>query len=352
MKSKGLLLIFSILFTLSSVMAQTFEIRAVNKSGGTIGVEMRVVAGLPPSTYDLITDIVFGLKWSNVYNIDLLNTITTNYNIVKSDSRKTKNGFHFQEFSAANTPFPFPANWTINTWVEIMSVKNNLSGSGFGTFEIAEPAFSNSTIPNIGINLNDFAPNVVGSAINVPLPVKFTGFEASPKRTWIALNWSTDFEENNKGFEVERSEKENNSFKKIGWINSKTAAANKYEWVDKDVVVATKYLYRLKQVDKDNRFHYSEIRSAQLEEANVHAIHIMPNPTDKMLQVIFGSGLNSGTMRITITDIMGTVVLNRTHDLSSNKKVLLNVFSLAGGQYLLTVADNKGLVYSKMFLKK
>src|SRR5947209_8532372 len=85
--------------------AQTYEIRAGNKGGGTVGVEMRATSGVQPGVSNYVTDIVFGIRWLSGYNVDLLNTITTGYNIIKSDTRKTKGGYYFQAFSAANTPF-------------------------------------------------------------------------------------------------------------------------------------------------------------------------------------------------------------------------------------------------------
>ncbi len=108
MKKQGLLLAL-LFFLLSAVVAgQTkYEIRAVNKGGGFIGVEMRIIAGAAPNAANFLTDLVFGIKWQSSYNVDLVSTITTSYSIVKSDVRKQKNGVYYQAFSAANTPFLF-----------------------------------------------------------------------------------------------------------------------------------------------------------------------------------------------------------------------------------------------------
>jgi hypothetical protein len=351
MKNYVVLLILA-LITSTIVAAQTYEIRAVNKGNGYVGVEMRATSGTPPTTSNFVTDIVFGLKWLTSYNVDLVNSITTSYNIIKSDVRKTNGAYYFQAFSAANTPFAFPSNWTLNNWVEIMSVRNTMTGTGTGTFEVTEPGFDLSTEPNFGIDLTDFTPTVAGSATNVPLPVKLNGFDAVPKKSQIVLNWNTEYELNSKTFEVERSEDGSSSFKKIGTVNSKSQGTNVYEWVDKEVTVATKYLYRLKMVDMDNKYQYSITRTAQLEEKDIHAIHIMPNPTDKMLQVVFGSGLNSGKVTIKIIDANGVVVMKKNHDLGAERNATFNVFALASGQYYLSVEDNKGFLYTKTFIKK
>ena len=100
MKTYVLLLILALL-TSTIVTAQTFEIRAVNKGNGFVGVEMRATSNPPPTTGNFVTDIVFGLKWLTSYNVDLSNTVTTSYNIIKSDVRKTKGMYYFQAFSAS-----------------------------------------------------------------------------------------------------------------------------------------------------------------------------------------------------------------------------------------------------------
>ena len=106
--------------------AQTFEIRLINKGSGEIGVEMRETSGIgTPSTTGFVTDLVFGIKWSTTYNVDLNAINNTNYNIGKSGSRETNGGFHYQAFGANATPFNFPNNWTQNNWEEIITIFND-----------------------------------------------------------------------------------------------------------------------------------------------------------------------------------------------------------------------------------
>jgi hypothetical protein len=220
MKSKLLFLFFFLCTFCSVAQTQTFEIRAVNKGNGYVGVEMRDTSGTPPTTARFLTDLVFGIKWDKNYNVDLVNTITSSYRIVKSDIRKEKNGFYYQAFAADNTPFNFPAAWTKNEWVEIMSVRNTMTGSGTGTFAITELGFDITTDPNLGIDLVDYTPVVTASAENVLLPVRLLKFTANPVNNMVQLKWATENEQNNKGFAVERSEAEATNFQKIGWVDS------------------------------------------------------------------------------------------------------------------------------------
>ncbi len=330
--------------------AQTFEIRTVNKGGGNIGVELRATSGTPPGPANYVTDLVFGIKWLASYNVNL-GPVSTSYNIVKSDVRKTNGLYHFQAFSAANTPFAFPAQWTLNNWVEVLTVRNTMTGTGVGVFEIAEPGFDATTDPNLGIDLVDYTPTVAGMAINVPLPVRYVLFEAVPKYSVIVLNWSTETEENAKGFEIERSLNENTGFTRVGWVPVAGTDRGSYTWTDQDVVAQRKYYYRLKGVDADGKYKYSEVRMAQLDARARLALQLMPNPADKILTLVFEEDVTPGLVNIRVTDAKGAVVLTQTRVVNASRKADLDVSRLVQGQYFLYVENGKGVKLTGVFFK-
>lgn len=345
------ILFLSLAFTAS---AQPYEIRAVNKGAGFIGVEMRRTAGTPPSTNNAVTDIVFGLKWLSSYNVDLVTSITTGYNIKKSDNRKEKNGFHYQAFYADNVPFFFSAAWTLGNWVEIMSIRNTMNSRGTGTFEVVETGFDATTDPNIGVDLIDYRPVINGVALNVPLPVKLTKLEAGPVGRAIKIQWATTGEKEMKGYEVQRSEREAVDFKTVGWVQSRSpgSSENDYELTDKDVTVRLRYYYRLKLVDNNGQSSYSETKTAMLDELDNKAIRVMPNPADKFLQVFFDKGIEKGTVILKVVDAKGGVVLSQSRYIDDNTTATLNVSALAGGQYFLVIERNNETFYSKAFQKQ
>jgi len=354
MKIKMVAFILLLLFYGTRVLSQTYEIRAVNRGSGFVGVEMRITAGTPPAITNLVTDLVFGIKWPASYNVDLLtNTITTSYNIVKSDVRKQKSEFYYQAFSAEKTPFAFPGAWTLNQWVDILSVRNTLTGNGFGTFEITETGFDLTTDPNFGVDLIDYRPAIVGSASNVLLPVNLTRFAAAPVNKAIQIQWTTTYERNFKGFEVERSQKEITDFQGIGWMDSKgNVSSNNYEFIDKEVAAGVKYYYRLKQVNLDNKFTYSTVQTAMLKGMNNNAVRIMPNPADRVLKVFFDNNITNGTVMLKVVDAKGAIVLTKNHFMDAGKMASLVVTSLTSGQYFLLVEKDKDLLYSDTFQKK
>ena len=351
--SNKLIILLCLLLAAVVLQGQSYEIRAVNKGGGFVGVEMRITGGTAPTTADYVTDLVFGLKWQSGYNVDLLNTITTNYNIVKSDVRKTKGAYHYQAFSASITPFTFPADWAMGSWVEILSVRNTLTGTGTGTFEVTEAGFDLTTEPNFGVSLTDITPTVVGSATLVPLPVNLVKFEATAKQNSILVSWVTDHEENARTFEVERAEQSNAAaFVKVATLPAKGANGGAYEWEDKAVSRGTKYYYRLKQIDLDERYQYSDIRTASLDDYGNLSVKLLPNPVDKELQVSFSGSIRAEQVLIKITDARGRVVMVKDYKLTAGRKVTLPVVTLMQGQYFLTVESGKEVLAVKPFFKQ
>lgn len=353
-----LFVLIMMLAAVTTLRAQPYQIRAVNKGGGNVGVEVKITVGTPPTTADYVTDMVFGLKWLASYNVDLENTLTSDYHVTKSGTRQTKGIWHYQAFFADQTAFLFPANWVLDTWVEVLTVKNTLNGgTATGTFEIAEVGFDATTQPNLGVGtagnvLSDYTPAVVGSATVVPLPVNLTRFEASPRQNHIFLQWVTVQEQNAKGFEVERADQANPAvFTRLKTIASKGSAGGTYEYADHDVTGGVKYYYRLKQVDLDDRFRYSETRTAMLDESANTLIQLWPNPVEKELQVTM-DGITAQKVLIKVTDARGRVVMVRDYQLSTGRKTTLNVASLGQGQYFLSVESNKTVLGVKPFVRK
>ena len=75
----------------------------------------------------------------------------------------------------------------------------------------------------------------------------------------VILNWNTATETNNHGFEVQRSTNRS-EFVVTAFVEGKgtTTEINNYSYTDIDLEVGT-YSYRLKQVDYDGSFDYSEV---------------------------------------------------------------------------------------------
>ena len=90
------------------------------------------------------------------------------------------------------------------------------------------------------------------------VPVEFTSFSSVVDGSNVILDWSTATELNNFGFEVQRSVA-GNEFVTIGFVNGHgtTTEAKTYRFVDANLSEGS-YTYRLKQVDYNGTFSYSD----------------------------------------------------------------------------------------------
>ena len=98
-------------------------------------------------------------------------------------------------------------------------------------------------------------PNGGGSIV----PVELTSFTAQALDQKIILRWTTATELNNNGFEIQRRVAES-EFATIGFVRGEGTTTNQkqYSYIDKDLVDG-KYFYRLKQIDFNGAYEYSDV---------------------------------------------------------------------------------------------
>ena len=143
------------------------------------------------------------------------------------------------------------------------------------------------------------APGGVGMAgtitVNDVIPVELTSFKAFLNENAVILKWQTATETNNYGFEVERATTGslNNTginWNKIGFIkggNNSTVIKN-YEFADKNVPASGSFLYRLKQLDFDGTFKYSDFAEVQINTpAKFELSQNFPNPFNPVTSINF-----------------------------------------------------------------
>jgi PKD repeat protein len=99
--------------------------------------------------------------------------------------------------------------------------------------------------------------HVFGSYI---IPVELTSFSAALIDNKVILNWETATETNNMGFEIERKSGPA-EFTKIGFVegHSTTTEKQNYQFIDQmNDLKANSLTYRLKQIDYDGSYEYSQ----------------------------------------------------------------------------------------------
>lgn len=190
---------------------------------------------------------------------------------------------------------------------------------------------------NNGIGCN--FSNVIDFCI--PLSVELTSFQAEIQNRTVLLRWETATETNNKGFDIERS-RDGTNWQKIGWQDGQgnSYISYQYKHIDEAPFSGTSY-YRLRQVDFDGKFSYSDVESVRFDGNNT--IGIYPNPSKGLLNL---SGFDeNGNKQIIIHDSAGRTVLTKTQTSSQ-----VNVSTLVPGIYMMVLTAEEDVFYWKFIV--
>jgi len=179
------------------------------------------------------------------------------------------------------------------------------------------------------------------------LPVALTSFRANTvANKEIQLNWTTESETDNQFFIIERSVDLRN-YELIGQAagNGTTELTNYYQLLDKQPIRGDNY-YRLKQVDSDGTYSYSNIIKATIEVRN-EDIFLYPNPTLNELSIDLPNAA-IGKVSIEIFNVNGKLVFIENLEQNNVSKININP-TLAPGIYFLRLRT-KNYIHSKSFV--
>ena len=111
------------------------------------------------------------------------------------------------------------------------------------------------------------------------LPVNLVSFRAIIEGERIKLSWATASEFNFCCFQVERST-DGKNWTQVATIKSEKAGNSDYSYFDESKGLQGTLYYRLKQVDNDGSFTYSEVVSVKSQLAqSLVAVEVYPNPS-------------------------------------------------------------------------
>lgn len=188
------------------------------------------------------------------------------------------------------------------------------------------------------------------------LPVTFTQFKGERKDNKNVLLWSTSTEQNNAGFEIERSA-DGKSFSGIAKVGSKAEGGNSnatlnYSFVDETAPSGNNY-YRLKQVDKDGKFAYSSTVMIKGDKATkFELVSVYPNPVVRELNVKFNAA-NAEKVQIVITDLTGKTIRSESRQLNAGENLYnVNVATLQAGTYIIRTVTADGTTITQKFIKQ
>jgi Secretion system C-terminal sorting domain len=226
--------------------------------------------------------------------------------------------------------------------VSIQSRIGNLPG-GIGGEDMSDN-------PNTGSP--DDATTISFCAIST-LPVNLLSFTGSLKDNKSLLNWETQNEVNFDRYEIERSTTSSSNFstKALVFAQSGGAYTFKYQYNDDlSTVDGNIFYYRLKMIDLDGTYTYSEVIMVRRDQKTITGINISPNP-------VYGSGIvtirlsaeKRKTVDISVYNVSGKMVLRQQNQLNAGvNSISIKNMNLQSGIYTIQVVAEDEILSSKL----
>jgi hypothetical protein len=238
----------------------------------------------------------------------------------------------------------------------VINLDNGLGGAppaaaGSGDDEIlaelnTKAFFINSSDPFVSVQSSI-------TSISTPLPVKLTKFEANKyNRNSSVVIWQTATEYNTSHFEIQRAEKGGESWTQIGEVKAEgnSTSLQSYQFVDYDVYdgkrASADFMYRLKVIDLDGKYDYSNIDEVNFGKAlREGTIKTFPNPAKDGVHIQFSSDLQQKPTEVQVYDIVGKLVYSQ--DIAEDADYAYIDFLVAkveSGSYMVQFMANNLLI--------
>ncbi|MCZ2267436.1 MAG: T9SS type A sorting domain-containing protein [Ignavibacteriales bacterium] len=191
-------------------------------------------------------------------------------------------------------------------------------------------------------------------AVNDLLPVELVIFTAKINGKDVELNWQTATEINNYGFEVERIIN-NYQWDNIGFVegNGNSNSPKYYSYTDKHPQGGNKLKYRLKQVDTDGQFEYSNDVEVDFIIKDFSLSQNYPNPFNPSTTIGFQlEEINFVTLKI--YDVLGNEIATLLNEekLAGTYDIEFNSTGLSSGIYFYKLQAGDFVQSKKMILLK
>jgi hypothetical protein len=323
--------------------AQTNEVQGgvFNPVGRTLSVKAKPTVNFNTTGNNLLTNVVVTIRWLSSLGVSMGTISSPTYGLTLSDAG-TLGSYDYAVYAAANNT---ALTWVANNEYELFTV--DVTGTPSGTFELT------SAIPvgewYVEVNANDKSnPTFYQSSVTLgPLPITLSSFAATiVNQNQVRLDWTTLTETNNYGFEVQKSQGNQNNYQAIpnSFIpgHGTTTEPHSYSYVDNSASVGSWY-YRLKQIDLDATVHFTE----GIQVDVLTGVNEKPLPKEFALDQNYPNPFNPSTLirytlpketsvSLKVYNTLGqeVFVLAEGVQKSGEYEVRLDVGSLASGTYI------------------
>jgi Secretion system C-terminal sorting domain len=225
----------------------------------------------------------------------------------------------------------------------------------YGFFQVTitgtapDPSFTSNNSQG-GMDDNP-ATNAIGGNCS-SLPVELIGFFAKLGHDHIQLSWTTASEENNAGFEIQRS-LDGKDFSNIGWLDGRGTSSiqQQYSFLDENIEPVTEYFYRLKQIDIDGQSAFSPVLVITSLGKGTIISDAYPNPSkDGQIRFPFVSATDA-EWTATVFNAQGIQLLQQKQLVVKGESDMpLSLGDLPKGNYFIKLENGMEQVYKKVSL--
>ena len=287
--------------------------------------------------------LVSGQASNNVVRYDLngnyLGTFVASINFPEQINKTLSSNIIVGNFSSPSGLYIYDSNGNqLNYFSTITGLRgcfqlgngNYMVTNGTGVYVLDQNTGALVSTPIAGVSgrsLREYDLSIV--------PVELTSFVANVVDRSVVLNWITATEVNNQGFEIQRSEYEA-SFSNIGFVPGfgTTTEPKSYSYTDQSVTSGT-YYYRLKQIDYDGSFTYSDVAEVEVSIPTEFSLEQnYPNPFNPTTSIQFSLPVDV-QVKINIYNLVGEKVAEAASGnyAAGTHKINFNASTLTSGIY-------------------
>jgi hypothetical protein len=178
--------------------------------------------------------------------------------------------------------------------------------------------------------------------VNVLLPIILNNFTVNKLIDAVRLNWQSKIEINAKEYQIEKSTNARD-FNQLSIIAARCKSSD-YVFTDNTFVSRVNY-YRLKLVDNDGKFGYSEVKQI-VSDKSQYTFIMYPNPAKSVVSLQVDKLIGSG--KLLIVDYLGKVVKEQPLSMGTNT---VDIANLSKGMYFVSTITNEGKTTKKLIVE-
>jgi hypothetical protein len=293
---------------------------------------------------------------NNVNNLDNSNKVLDRFYRIEALNYAAKPNLKAIKFPYRDIEHTVPQNTIMEAGLKAQRWNSDLqSWSDYPPTGVADMLNNFVQVDNIA-NTDLFAWWVLVDK-DFPLPLQLLNFNAfAESNTTVGLKWSTAQEINVDRFDIERST-DGNSFAKVGQTKAvgNSQIQQNYYAQDKNLPAGTTVLYyRLKMIDNDNTYKYSNIEVVKLNAAQSGDWLLYPNPVsiDPFVHLQVPAGIS--VKEIQFFDGTGKLMSRHKQAVNNNNNtyiINLPINILASGNYIVRAICSNGLIKNFELIK-